>query len=183
MQKTLHTLINCIEEHGIAAVSLRHIAEACDGAGEGVTPDRALLARAMQASIDNSLPDVREILRGPGLLEERLETLLSFLVHGAERHPNLSRAHLRTGRYVFLLSEEIASGLDDNELAAEGLCRHELQEGLALAVSAAIFAGLNPAALSPLRVPTVPRSLRTNGTIRALMALLPAPALRSGVVI
>lgn len=164
--------ITCIEMHGLEGVTPQHIRDICARRGLPELPGPRLLELALDATIENSMPDIAEILRAPGELDERLEALLAFLADGAQRYPNLARAHLRSGRYVFHLSRLVRQLLSDEPLDG-GVAHHELMEGLALAMSAAIFLGLSGGALSPLRIATVPRQRQTSAAVRSLMRLVP----------
>ena len=97
-QHILESTIDAIEAHGIQGLTTRAIA-AQAGVNNAALhyyfgTKEALIEAALALSLDNMMADTQAILSGKGSLENRLRTLLTYMVQGTLAYPNLIRAHL-----------------------------------------------------------------------------------------
>jgi AcrR family transcriptional regulator len=155
--RILEAAIRCIEIVGLKAVTTRRIAELAGVNSAAVnyyyrTKDN-LLQKALSQTMENAFGDWERIIADAALpLPIRLRSILGELIEGAQKFPNLVKAHLHgplmEGNYETEFARRFRSFTVQVQAAAAplftGLEGGELELRITAIFSAAFFAGLLP---------------------------------------
>jgi len=94
----LEATINAIEKYGIQSLTTRNIANEAGVNNAALHyyygTKEELIELALKQTLDHMLEDTVDILADQSSIEDRLRTLLDYIIDGILRYPNLIRAHL-----------------------------------------------------------------------------------------
>ena len=155
-QQILTATIDAIEKYGLQNITTRVIAEEAGVNNAALHyyygTKEQLLEQALSSTLNHMLEDTEEMIKGIGGLEERLRSVLTYLVEGTIAYPNLIRAHLQgplmEGEVNSPLANMISTWLDNFDHGIEMEITAEQRKNLRIAaysaISAIILSGLMP---------------------------------------
>lgn len=178
----------CIERRGLPALTTRDIARE---AGVNIATihyhfgtKQKLVEEALERTISHGIEHMDEILQEEGkTAPDRLADILRFLMEGAIRFPNITRAHLydvvfggkKTGVFPRRFNAFLKRVMRDAG-QAEGECpNRSLELFLVLGVSSALFLGMSPAFFGKALNVDFNRKDDVDEYIQFLSRLIPRP--------
>ncbi len=138
--KIILATIDCIERHGIDTLTVRRIAKA---AGVNVAAinyyfgsRRKLVEAALDKTMDHFFEDMERALRRKGSAEDTAREVLTYVLAGGLRFPNVTRAHLHDplvhGTYGGRFTRQFNDLLRDLLIRTAGPGRANRQAAMAL---------------------------------------------------
>ena len=178
----------CIERRGLQSLTTRDVARE---AGVNIATihyhfgtKKKLVEEALQRTISHAIEHLDEILQEEGKPDsDRLAGILRFLMEGAIRFPNITRAHLydvvfdgkKTGIFLRQFNAFLKRVMQDGGQAEEEDPSRSLELFLVLGISSSFFLGMSPAFFGKSLNVDFNRADDVDAYMQFLSGLIPRP--------